>query len=83
MSDMSESGEASPVDHIFLLRRSPIARQEPIPTPDDLGIEVRGELGPVVCQASYAQITAQMRGREVDILYMTGSALIVPHARSA
>ena len=61
MSDMSESGEASPVNHIFLLRCAPIPRQEPIPTPDDLGIEVRRELGPVICQATYAQIPAQMR----------------------
>lgn len=58
MSDMSESGETSPVNHIFLFRCPPIPRQESIPTPDDLGIEVRRELRPVICQAAYAQVTA-------------------------
>ena len=68
VSDMSESGETSPMDHVFLLRCPPVPRQEPIPTPDDLGVEVGSKLRPVVGQATYTQVTAQMRRRKVDIL---------------
>lgn len=38
--DVSEGGEAAPVDHVFLVLCAPFAREESVAGSDDLGIEV-------------------------------------------
>ena len=48
ISNMAESREASPMDHVFLLAGAPIPRQESVAAPNDFGIEIGGELGPIV-----------------------------------
>ena len=66
--DVPERGEAGPVHQVLLLRRTPLASQETVPTANDLGVKVRRELGPVVCEPPNAQVTTQMRGRKIHIL---------------
>ena len=68
--DVAEGREPRPVHHVLLLGRAPIARQEPVPTPNDLGVEVRRELGPVVGEAADAQVPAEVRGGKVDVLFI-------------
>jgi hypothetical protein len=64
-----ESREPRPMDHVFMLRRAPILRQEAIPTPNYLGIEIGREFWPVVRQALYPQVSAQGGGGKVNVLY--------------
>src|SRR5882762_11076876 len=66
--DMSEGGETLPVDHIFLLVGTPVLCQKSILATNNFCIEIRGELWPVVCQTSYAEITAKERGCKINIL---------------
>lgn len=68
MANMTESRETSPVDHVFLLGRTPVPRQEAVFAADDLCVKVRRELGPVVCQATDAQIAAEVRRGEINVL---------------
>ena len=66
--DMSERGEPSPVHHVLLLGRSPIARQEAIATSNDLRVKVRRELWPVVRQAADPEVATQVGRCKVDVL---------------
>jgi hypothetical protein len=75
MFDMSEGRETLPVDHVLLLVGTPVLCQKPIFTTNDFRIEIRGELWPVICQTSYAEITAKKRGRKVYVLNIVLSAL--------
>jgi hypothetical protein len=59
--NMSECWEALPVDHVFLFRGTPVARQEAVTAPNDFGIEIRCELWPVLCQTAYPQVATQKR----------------------
>ena len=59
--NMSECWEALPVNHVFLFRGAPIARQEAVTTANNFGIEVGRELWPVLCQAAYSQVATQKR----------------------
>ena len=59
--DMPEGGETRPVHHILCFVGSPIPRQEPVATTDDLSVEVCGELRPVVRQTANAKVTTQER----------------------
>jgi hypothetical protein len=47
--NMSECWEPLPVDHVLLFRGAPIARQEAVTAANNFGIEVCGELWPVLC----------------------------------
>lgn len=57
---MPESGETGPVHHILLFRCTPVARQEPIPAANYLGVKVGRQLRPVVCEALDSQVPAQV-----------------------
>lgn len=57
---MPKCREPSPVNHVLLLGRAPIACQEPIPTPNDLSVKVRRQFWPVVCQAADPEVPAQV-----------------------
>lgn len=69
MLDMSEGRETLPMDHVLLFVCTPVLCQKSILVTDDLCIKIRGELGPVVCQTSYAKITAKERGCKIDVLH--------------
>lgn len=58
--DMSERREPPPVNHVLRLGRAPVARQETIPTANDLGVKVRRKLWPVVCESTNAEVPAQV-----------------------
>ena len=47
--NVSECWEALPVNHVFLFRGAPVARQEAVTAANDFGIEVGRELWPVLC----------------------------------
>ena len=66
--NMPECREALPMNHVFLFRGTPIARQEAVAAPNNFGIEIGCELWPVLCQAAYPQVTAQKGRRKVNIL---------------
>ena len=57
---MSERGEAGPVHHVLLFRCSPVARQEPVPAANYLGVKIRRQLWPVVGEALDSQVPAQV-----------------------
>ena len=67
-SHMTERGETGPVHHVLRLRSAPIAREEAIPAPNNLGVEVGRQFGPVVGKTTDAQVPAQARRGEVDVL---------------
>lgn len=64
---VAESRESLPMHHIFLFSRAPIASQKPVATPDDLGIEISGELRPVLGQAPDTQVSTEEGRGEIDI----------------
>ena len=66
--DVPERGEPRPVHHILLLVCSPVPRQETIPAANNLGVEVGRQFGPVVGKTTDAQVPAQARRGEVDVL---------------
>ena len=68
VADVPESREAAPVDHVFLLGRTPVSGQEAIPAADDLCVKIGGEFWPIVCQAAYAEVSTEMGEGEVNIL---------------
>lgn len=68
VADVSESREAAPVDHVFLLGGTPIPSQETITAADDLCVEVGGEFWPVIGQAAYAEVSTEVGEGEVNIL---------------
>ena len=57
---MSERGEAGPVHHVLLFRCSPVARQEPVPAANYLGVKICRQLWPVVGEALDSQVPAQV-----------------------
>lgn len=59
--NMSERWEALPVDHVFLFRGTPIARQEAVATANNFSIKVGCKFWPVLCQATYPQVATQKR----------------------
>ena len=65
---MSECRKPCPMDHVLLLRCAPVEGQKAITTPNYLGVEVGGELGPVIGETADAQVPAQVRRGKVDIL---------------
>ena len=74
--DVSKCRETLPVDHVLLLVGTPILCQKSILATNDFCIEVRGELRPIVCQTSYAEITAKKRGCKVNILNIFSGAFM-------
>ena len=65
---LRESGKAGPVCHVLLFARTPIVGEKAVPRTNDLGVEVCGELWPVVREAADTKVTTKERGRKVDIL---------------
>jgi len=49
---MTKGREAGPMHHVTFLIGTPSSRQKAICTADDFGIEVSGELQPVICKPS-------------------------------
>lgn len=66
--DMPESRETLPMDHIFLFVRSPFFCQKAVAAADYLCVKVSCQLGPIIGQSTYAEVSAKERGREVDVL---------------
>lgn len=59
--NMSECREALPMDHVFLFRGTPVARQEAVTASNNFGVKVSCELWPVLCQTPYPQVATQKR----------------------
>jgi len=66
--DVLECWESCPMDHVFMFRGTPILGQEPIPTSNDLSIEIGCEFRPIICQAPYPEVATQERRGKIDIL---------------
>lgn len=68
LSDLLKCREARPVSHIFLLACTPVVSEEAVSRTDYLGIEVGGELWPVVCEATDAKVSTKEGRRKIDVL---------------
>jgi hypothetical protein len=75
--DMAEGWEARPMYHVTVLVGTPPPSQETMPTADYFCVKVSRELRPVICKAPNAEITAEKRGRKVDILALTRDVNVI------
>lgn len=66
----AEGGEAAPVGHILLLGRAElgVGGEEAVLFSNDLGVKVGGEFGVVVGEALDAEVSAEERVVEIDVL---------------
>ena len=66
--DMPEGRKTLPVGGVLVLGCAPILGEEAVATSDDLGVEIRRELRPVVRETPDAEVPAEKRRRQIDIL---------------
>jgi len=73
--DVAESREAGPMDDVLVFTGAPVLSEKAIATADDLCVKIGCELGPVICEATDAEIAAEKRGSKIDILEKGESGL--------
>lgn len=73
--DMTECGEARPMNHVLLLIRAPVLCNETIPTPNNLGVKVGCQFGPVFCEPTNAEVATEEGRIKVHVLGRDSSSL--------